>query len=151
MSLELSIATTKNYIPNINPASMLFETEEPYVLLVEDDPVLGKVLSHALEKRGINLKIVADGLTAVNLLNLESKPSLVLLDLVLPIYNGFEILNQIRSTPGWKNIPVIVMSAKTGEEDIATAFDRGANDYLPKPVNFKELFERICCYSEQVH
>ena len=108
-------------------------------------------MCHALEKRGINLKIVADGLTAVNLLNLESKPSLVLLDIVLPIYNGYEILNQIRSTPGWKEIPVIVMSAKSSEDDIATAFDRGANDYLLKPVNFKELFDRIVCYSGTVH
>jgi DNA-binding response OmpR family regulator len=150
MTVDFSIAPT-NYIPNVNPTSVVFELEEPYILMVEDDPVLGKVLSQALEKRGLNLKVVADGQTAVRLLESEVKPCLVLLDLVLPIYNGYEILNLIRSTPGWKEIPVIVMSSKSKEEDIATAFDRGANDYLMKPVNFKELFNRICSYSEKLH
>ena len=150
MPLNLTVQST-NYIPNAGISNMVLDSEEPYILMIEDDPVLGKVLSQALEKRGLNLKVVADGQTAVNLLDVETKPSLILLDLVLPIFNGFEILNQIRSTPGWKNIPVIVMSSKTGEEDISTAFDRGANDYLPKPVNFKKLFDRIVCYSETVH
>lgn len=150
MIVDLSIAPT-NYITSVNPINVVFDLEEPYILMVEDDPVLGKVLSQALEKRGINLKVVADGQTAVRLLDSETKPCLVLLDIVLPIYNGYEILNLIRSTPGWKEIPVIVMSSKSKEEDIATAFDRGASDFLPKPVNFKELFDRICFYSEKIH
>lgn len=148
MSTNLSFPTN-NYIPNAAP--MTYDFEEPYVLMVEDDPVLGKVLSHALEKRGINLKVIADGQTAVRLLDTDNKPSLIILDIILPIYNGYEILNLIRSTPGWKRVPVIVMSSKSNEEDISTAFDRGANDYLQKPVDFKKLFERIVCYSESIH
>ena len=93
MSTNLAVPTNKNYIPNAAP--LAHDLEEPYVLMVEDDPVLGKVLSHALEKRGINLRVVADGQTAVRLLDAESKPSLIILDIILPIYNGYEILNLI--------------------------------------------------------
>lgn len=149
MTSDVTVQTT-NFHQNITRTTMLPDSADSYILLIEDDPILGKVLSQAFAKRGIKLKVVVEGQTAVRMLDQESRPSLVILDIVLPIYNGFEILNLIRSTPGWKDIPVIVMSSKSEEADIATAFDRGANDYLQKPVSIKELFDRICCYSEKV-
>ncbi len=147
---EISKNSINIYLPETPVEYAAFNQEEPYVLLIDDDPVLGKVMFHALKQQGIKLKVIADGQTAVKMLNSSSKPSLIILDLILPIYSGYEVLNQIRSTPGWKNLPVIVSSSNYRQEDIDKAFDRGATDYLMKPINFSALCDRIICYTGSV-
>jgi DNA-binding response OmpR family regulator len=73
----------------------------------------------------------------------SAPPDLVLLDVMLPYSDGFELLAQLRSTAGWENVPVIVITAKVHEEDAVRALALGADDYLTKPFSPAELAARI--------
>lgn len=121
---------------------------ERSVLLVEDDPVMVKLLSFALEKRGFHVNIATDGQEALDYLANNIEPHLVLLDLMLPYVNGYEILGEIRNNNIWKNIPVIVMTAEARRKNVNDAFDAGANDYLVKPIQFDDLIVRVKSFTE---
>ena len=71
------------------------------------------------------------------------KPDLIVLDLMLPNMNGFEVLNILKNTPEYENIPVIILSAKSTELDIVQGLDMGASDYITKPFGLLEFVTRI--------
>lgn len=113
------------------------------ILMIEDDSVIAGLLKHTLERRGFSVAHAADGSRAFELLNEMPAPNLVLLDVVLPFVNGFEILQQIRSTNGWESVPVIMLTSKGQEQTVVRAFENGANDYIVKPFQMEELMARI--------
>jgi len=104
------------------------------ILVVEDETFLVKIYSVKLKKEGYDVTLAMDGEEAVKLAA-ETKPDLILLDLILPKLNGFEALEQIRKNPSIKKTPVIVLSNLGQEEDIKRAESLGATDYLIK-ANF---------------
>ena len=112
---------------------------QPCVLVIEDDTVLGQALERALNARGFNSIWRQDGLNAVHLVQ-EHNPTLVLLDLILPELGGFEVLRQLRAS---YQLPIIVISGRSSNEDKMYAFDLGADDYVTKPFNIGELVARI--------
>ena len=112
------------------------------VLVIEDDPHMSYLLGYLVEKEGFTLEKAPDGRSAGERLN-HPPPDLILLDVMLPYTDGFELLSRMRALADWKQVPVIVLTSKTHEEDAVRALDLGADDYLTKPFSPAELVARI--------
>jgi two-component system KDP operon response regulator KdpE len=108
-------------------------------LVVEDDPNIVDLIRSNLSVRGFDTVVSADGNRALQLLETES-PDIVLLDLMLPEADGFELCRQIRERSA---VAIIVVSARGGERDKVTALNMGADDYMTKPFSIEELLARI--------
>jgi two-component system KDP operon response regulator KdpE len=108
-------------------------------LVVEDDPNIVDLIRSNLAVRGFDTIVSADGLRALRLLETES-PDIVLLDLMLPEIDGFELCRQIRER---SSVAIIVVSARGGERDKVSALNVGADDYMTKPFSIEELLARI--------
>ena len=117
--------------------------EETSVLIVEDDEVTLEFLSYLFTREGYTVDIARDGRQALDRIATQSPPHFVLLDLMVPYSNGFEILRAIRSRPEWRNVHTLVLSGKSLEKDIVRAFDTGASDYVTKPFKPDELLVRM--------
>lgn len=109
------------------------------VLVVDDEPSIRRFLKHILEAEGFLVIESRSGEDAVSIAQREN-PALVLLDLVLPDIDGFEVLSRLKDKPGTANIPVIILSIIEDEE---RCFRLGASDYLPKPINRERLIARV--------
>jgi DNA-binding response OmpR family regulator len=117
---------------------------EPIAVVVEDDQIIVTLLEHLLSRRGFDVRIAVDGRQATGLIEtLPSPPALVLLDVMLPYLDGFEIIKRIREHATWSHVPIIMLTAKSQEQSIVRALDYGANDYLIKPFRPEELLARI--------
>jgi len=108
-------------------------------LVVEDDPNIVDLIRSNLAVRGFDTVVSSDGTQALRLLETE-EPEIVLLDLMLPEVDGFELCRQIRER---SPVAVIVVSARGGERDKVTALNMGADDYMTKPFSVEELMARI--------
>lgn len=114
------------------------------VFVIEDDEHIGMLLKLLLERHGYQVQRAADGNQAERLIaDSDEEPGLILLDVMLPYRDGFELMQQIRARPGWQDIPVIMLTARAMERDIVRAFDAGANDYIVKPFQPTELLARL--------
>lgn len=120
--------------------------KEKVVLIIEDDDHILYILKVLLEREDINVVTAIDGQKAHDLIDSLSPPDLVLLDMMLPYIDGYELLQKIRNLPEWKEVPVIVLSAKSQEKDIVKMLDEGANDYIVKPFQPMELLSRLKRY-----
>ena len=113
------------------------------VLVVEDDVHIAHVLSFMLEHQGYLVTHAADGRAAVEHIVAQAPPDLVLLDVMLPYVDGFEIVGLIRAQAGWETTPVIMLTAKNTERDTVRALDAGADDFIIKPFQPLELLARL--------
>ncbi len=114
----------------------------PLVLVVEDEPGLLTLLRYNLEKEGFAVSEAHDGEEALLQLK-ESKPDAVLLDWMLPRLSGLEVCRQIRRAPHWRDLPVIMLTARGEEGDRVRGLDSGADDYVVKPFSTGELIARL--------
>lgn len=114
----------------------------PAVLVVEDETALLTLLRYNLEKEGFAVSTARDGEEALLQLK-ESKPDAVLLDWMLPRVSGIEVCRQIRRTPAWRDLPVIILTARGEEGDRIRGLDSGADDYVVKPFSPNELIARL--------
>ena len=112
-------------------------------LVVEDDADIGKLLHWVFERERFEVTLLADGRAALERIAAGPPASLVLLDVMLPHVSGHDVLAALRANPGWKSVPVIMLSAKSQEHDIVKALDAGANDYMVKPFQPAELRARV--------
>jgi len=113
------------------------------ILLVEDDAVLTKVLYEELTEADFEVLQAYDGDTGLKLA-LEKKPDLVLLDVLLPKKNGFEVLEAMKSSPEANRIPVIILTMLGSDEDIKKGLRLGANDYIVKSQHaLPEIVETV--------
>lgn len=110
------------------------------ILLIEDEPKLGKVILEELRGQGYQVDLAADGLVAETLFKQHSY-SLVLMDINIPFKSGFELCKEFREVK--KSIPIIMLSALGEINDKVEAFKLGADDYIVKPFHFDELFARL--------
>jgi DNA-binding response OmpR family regulator len=120
------------------------------ILLVEDEKNIVLGVTICLRSAGLQVDVAEDGMEALRKIE-ESKPDLVLLDLVMPKLNGLDALKSMKENEATKDIPVIVLSARAQEEDIQRAMDLGASDYMAKPFKPAELLEVIERVLEGVH
>ena len=109
------------------------------VLIIEDEPSIRNFLSAVLSANGFDTLLAETGELALSMVTSHC-PDLVILDLGLPDMDGLTILREVRA---WSNLPVIVVSARTHENDKVTALDLGADDYIEKPFGTSELLARI--------
>ncbi len=113
------------------------------ILVIEDEEDLNQTLSFNLENEGYKVTPALKGSEALAILENESPPDLVILDLMLPDMPGLDICRHIRSKDNLKNISVIIVTAKGEEVDRVVGFELGADDYIVKPYSVRELMLRI--------
>jgi two-component system phosphate regulon response regulator PhoB len=112
------------------------------ILLVEDDPSLTELICYNLQQEGFEVLVEMDG--EEGLMSAQSNtPDLILLDWMLPNLSGIEICRRIRRDKATQNIPVIMLTARSEENDRIRGLDTGADDYITKPFSPKELIARI--------
>ncbi len=112
------------------------------ILVVDDDRILRNVLQRSLEKRGYQVTIVSSGTDALSAFN-QDVPDIIVSDVSMPEMDGFEFCRQLRSQPSGKLVPFIFLSAKSELEDKIQGHSIGADDYLTKPFEMKELLAKI--------
>lgn len=113
------------------------------VLIVEDEEFLVTALKDNLESEGCTVDAAMNGDEAMEHIR-KSRPSLILLDLLMPKRDGFYVLEEVKKNPEWKLIPVIVLSNLGGDAEIKRALDMGANDYFVKSQHpIEEVVERV--------
>jgi two-component system response regulator len=129
-------------------------TNDPSVLLVEDNPDDQELALRALRRNNISdrVQVADDGQEALDFLLAQGPwshrehaplPSFVLLDLKIPKLDGFEVLRQLRAHQRTRLLPVVVLSSSKDESDLARAYQAGANSYLCKPVDFTQFIETV--------
>ncbi len=101
------------------------------VLIVDDTEFYQRAYQNKLLSAGYLTRVAGNGVEALKALMTE-KPDLILLDLMMPIMDGFKVLQAVRANPDLQNVPVIVFSAKGASDEISKAFEAGANDFLVK-------------------
>ncbi len=112
------------------------------VLVVDDEPDIVDFLTTVLADEGYRIEIARDGLEALSKMH-EVQPSLVILDLMMPRMSGFEVLDTLRAAGNKRRPSVIVLSAKATHQDILTALEKGADDFIPKPFDLEDLLLRV--------
>ena len=112
------------------------------ILVAEDDPVMLRFVASLLREKGYDVLEASDG-ERLHELALGAKPDLILTDLVMPYRDGFEVLRDLRARPELDRVAILVMSMKDREEDIVYGLEHGADDYVVKPFNARELLARV--------
>ena len=125
------------FIPAVRP---------PLVLVVDDSVTVRKVTSRLLERNGMNVITAKDGVDAMSVLE-EHTPDLMLLDIEMPRMDGFEVATHVRNDPRLKDMPIIMITSRTGQKHQNRAMAIGVNDYLGKPYQESVLLERIAYWS----
>lgn len=112
------------------------------VMVIEDEKEIRDLVRYNLERAGYRVNAVADGEAGLQQV-FESHPDALVLDLMLPGRSGLEILREIRGEPSTRELPVLVLSARSAEMDKLLGFEHGADDYLTKPFGPRELIARV--------
>jgi len=112
------------------------------ILYVEDDDNIVYMLKPRLEREGYEVLIAVDGKEGIDLAN-NRNPDLILMDLELPVLDGWEASKHLKKDPNTKHIPIIALSARVMEEDRSRAIDAGCDDFESKPVDFDSLMKKI--------
>ncbi len=112
------------------------------VLVVEDEPDVAELLRYNLSREGYAVLLAANGAEAVRRAR-ETGPDLVLLDLMIPQLNGWEVCRRLKDDPATRATPVIILTARADEGDKVLGFELGADDYVTKPFAVRELLARI--------
>lgn len=113
------------------------------VLVVDDEPYIGRIIQLKLETGPYHVDLAQDGKTALDRLNSDAPVDLILLDIMMPHLSGLDVLAQLRQIPHRRGTPVIMLTAKGHETDREQAADLGATDFLTKPFSPKKLLARI--------
>lgn len=108
------------------------------VLAVDDIPMNLLLISKILSRLNITISTATNGREALEFIE-KNKPSLVLLDLMMPEIDGYEVLKRIRENPATKDMRVVILSALNSNEDIVKGFNMGANDFITKPIILEKL------------
>jgi len=117
-------------------------SNKPLVLIVEDEAALMTMLRYNLEKQGFRVEEAGDGEEALTRIA-ELKPDMVLLDWMLPHLSGIEVCRQIRRKPATRELPVIMITARSEDQDAVRGLNTGADDYVTKPFSTEALVARM--------
>ncbi|MDM8568250.1 ATP-binding protein [Thiotrichales bacterium HSG1] len=130
----------------VQPITNYIEDEEPitndYILVIDDDPINRQVVVNHLQVHNYTVKQVESGFKGLEYIN-KNKPNLVLLDIMMPEFSGYDVTKKIREIWRADELPIILLTAKNQIDDLVIGLKGGANDYLTKPVSKKELLARI--------
>jgi two-component system phosphate regulon response regulator PhoB len=112
------------------------------ILLIEDDRAVAEPLTYSLRQAGYEVLVATDGQDGITQAQLKS-PDVILLDIMLPVVDGLDVCRRLRSDALTRDLPIIMLTAKTEESDQLVGFSLGADDYVSKPFSVKILLERI--------
>lgn len=112
------------------------------VLLADDDPLLHRVVGFKVAQQQWQLISAYNGAEALEQARLK-RPSVIIMDGMMPVMDGFAALRELRRDPATASIPVLMLSARNRDTDVVGALDQGANDYLTKPFSPAELVARV--------
>jgi twitching motility two-component system response regulator PilH len=116
--------------------------ESGTILVVDDSPTEVHIFKKILEKQGYQILVAKDGQEGVDMAS-EVKPDLIIMDVVMPVLNGFQATRQLKNNDRTADIPVIMVTTKDQKTDINWGMRQGANEYLVKPVAPAELLQKI--------
>ena len=112
------------------------------ILVVEDEPNIVESLSFLMKKAGFIVRVARDGNTAIRTIE-SAAPDLVLLDIMMPRRDGYEVCRTIRANPDWDHVRIILLSAKGRDLDRRKGLELGADDYITKPFSTREIVARV--------
>ncbi|MBU3058956.1 response regulator transcription factor [Pseudomonas indica] len=112
------------------------------VLIADDEPNIVISLEFLLQQEGYQVEVAHDGQEALDAIE-RQPPDLVLLDIMLPRLNGFDVCQRIRANPDWSKVRVVMLTAKGREVEVSKGLALGADDYITKPFATKELLARV--------
>jgi len=115
----------------------------PRILVVEDEEDIAFILRFLFERNGFEVEVAADGRLALDCFDRGPVPAAVVLDIMLPYHDGLSLLAELRSRSEWREVPVLMLTAKAREGDIVRALESGANDYVTKPFQPEEVLARV--------
>ncbi|MFN3946382.1 MAG: response regulator transcription factor [Allosphingosinicella sp.] len=131
--------------PSLPPAREIpAEPEGPVrqIMVCDDDPLLADLLTHKLSGRGYRVTVAEDGAEALAKIAADP-PDAILLDAMMPMMDGYEVLRRIREDPRLASVPVVMLTARKQEQDIVRALSLGADDFVVKPFIPEELLSRL--------
>lgn len=112
------------------------------ILLAEDDPQIARLVQFKLQREGFSVMSVENGAEALQALR-RSPFDLVILDVMMPVKDGFSVLADLKADADLCKIPVMLLTARANERDLLTGFQQGATDYIAKPFDLDHLVERV--------
>jgi DNA-binding response OmpR family regulator len=112
------------------------------IVIVEDDEDIADSIRYNLDREGFRVRVAPSGEEALTLI-LDRPPNLILLDLNLPHMSGFEICRRLRAEVATARVPILILTARTGEADKVLGLNLGADDYITKPFSMRELLARV--------
>ncbi len=112
------------------------------ILVADDDPVAARFVASLLSEKGYEVLVAPDGEHAFEIA-IRLRPDLIVSDLVMPYRDGFDIVRAIRESRALADVPIVILSMKDREEDIVRGLETGADDYVVKPFNARELVARV--------
>lgn len=112
------------------------------ILVIDDEPSIGRVVQFKLQQEGFKVLVATDGLEGLAQIK-EAKPDLILLDIMMPGMDGFEVCRRVRATPEIAATPVIILTARGQEPDRTKGIDLGVLDFFTKPFSPQKLLERV--------
>jgi two-component system, OmpR family, KDP operon response regulator KdpE len=129
-------------MPQLPEPSVRADTARARILVADDDPVAARFLATLLGDKGYEVLVASDGEHAVEIAS-TLRPDLIVSDLVMPYRDGFAVIEAIRNQDSLACVPIVVVSMKDREEDIVRGLEIGADDYVVKPFNARELLVRV--------
>lgn len=115
------------------------------ILVVDDSPTDLRIITAALQKQGYHLSTAVDGEDALRKA-LQEHPDLIVLDIILPKKNGFQVCRQLKTSPDTQDIKIVLLSSKSQDSDRFWGLKQGADDYMTKPFDDDELLETVSRY-----
>ena len=132
-----------SYSKGYRAQTMTNQPDRPTVLIVEDHDEMATMMRRILEEDGWTVHRAADGKEAKELIGRLAPPALVTLDIRLPDTKGEDLILHLKGTPGWKRVPIVMVTAKPKGKDVNWAIKTGAKAYLVKPFTAEELRECV--------
>ncbi len=112
------------------------------IVLAEDEPQIARLIEFKLKKEGYSVISKENGEEALKAIKMD-KPDLILLDIMMPVMGGYEVLRRLKEDENLKSVPVIMLTARAQEKDVVKGIDMGAEDYITKPFHPAELLARV--------
>lgn len=146
---EQTLASFEHSIERAKPKLNANKIRLPVVIVADDQPVMQKIIRSILEPRGYQVELAANGVEVL-LKSQSTQPDLILLDIDMPVMNGFETLTLLKSTPALATIPVIMLTSFSDKEVFSQSIKSGAVDYIVKPTNAEILMRKITPYITKI-
>ena len=128
--------------PNSTMKDLNLDLNQYSVLIVDDVPLNTMLVEKMLSRFHFRIRKAENGLEAMREVIAE-KPHLIFLDIMMPIMDGFQVLEQLRKNPDYASVKVVVLSALNSNEDIVKAYNLGANDFISKPIMLEKLLNSV--------